>query len=182
MQRLFLAVAVVMVVLPAAQAGELQRGDLELGVEFSRSTIDFGSVEGMDLGEVTSTRVRSQLGWFLAAHHEIGLYVNYDQSKYSNSFLGSSTFDSSEYGLFYEFHFITSGSVLPYVGVAGGLIGGDIGDAYDLEYAVVGGFKLYPWEHAGFNVELDYGRLTANQDGAPDSTGVWVSAGILVKF
>ncbi|RMG47071.1 MAG: hypothetical protein D6718_04455 [Acidobacteria bacterium] len=182
MRKLVLVVVMLSFFLPAVRAGELKGGDVELGVNLSRVNLDFGSAYGMDLGTTTTTRLEGQIGWFLAARHEIGAYANYLRTTYKNPDFGSSTMDDSDYGVFYAFHFVTSGSILPFVGVAAGLIGGDTGDSYDMEYALLAGFKLYPWEHAGFNVDIEYGKLTASQQGAPDATGVWVNAGILLKF
>jgi hypothetical protein len=136
-----------------------------------------GSLSYNDINDVTLTTAELSYGRYLTEQHEVGLTTSYMRLKVS----GEGSLDGNELGAFYHLNFPMEGSVTPYLGVQASWIGGDLGDAYDFTYGVGGGFKIFPYEHAGFIVSAAYQKLKGAH-GYKDANGTTVNAGLVVRF
>jgi hypothetical protein len=96
--------------------------------------------------------------------------------------LADSDTDGTSVGAFYHFNFKTAGVVTPFLGVNVDMLGGDVGDLYDLEYGADVGIKLYPFDHGGVGFSLGYSKLKADIDGLPDADGLSLGVALLLKY
>lgn len=138
----------------------------------------------MDYGDFNSkeTDLRLSYGRYLTDMHEIGVSIGYFKQEVGEEDFGSVSADGSTLGAFYHLNFPTSGTVTPYIGVNAAWLGGDISDAYDFQYGVSAGIKIYPFENAGFSFGAAYQKLNGAESYIDDADGISVALGLLVRF
>jgi opacity protein-like surface antigen len=180
MRKIAIAALVLVLAAAPALAAETAQGDQELAFTFSYSDTDFGDVDGIDLGELKTTVLEGRWGYYLTGMHELGLDVSYAKTE-----LEDLDTDSTTLGIFYNLNFQTAGSAIPYIGAFVDTLSGDLGDSYSLAYGLEGGVKIYPWEHAGFNLRASWTQLTGDDNDGfeiPDADAIGLGAGLLVKW
>lgn len=181
--RYLVLVGLCVLALGAVEAGGLEKGDNEVAFEVLWSDTDFGSSSGSDLGSSEQTDLSLSYGWMVTARHEFGLLLGYFEEDLDGGdlFEDVST-DGTRLGGFYNFNFGATGMATPYVGAALSTLGGDLGDAFDLQYAVEVGVKLYPFDHGGVSIGLGYSELKADAPGLPDADALSLGIGLLLKY
>jgi hypothetical protein len=179
------AVALVLLIacVGGAAAGELTKGDKEAAFRFAYSNTDLGTSDGSDFGSVENIDLSITYGWLLTDRHQLGLLAGYlkEETDGGNLFEDSSV-DATRLGGFYAFNIKTKGILTPYIGASIASIGGDLSDAYNLQYGAEIGLKIYPFEHAGLSIGLGYAQLASDAEGLPDASGISLGAGLLIKY
>jgi hypothetical protein len=158
-----------------------EQGDNEVQLALSYVDLDLGEQNGFDAGERTDATFALSYGWYLTDHHEVGAVFQYQESEFQS---GGETAESDGigYGAFYHYNFGAGETATPFLGVRALGLGGDLGDAYDFQYDVTFGVKIYPFDHAGVLLAASYGELQGAEDNIPDADGLTVEAGILMKY
>ncbi len=166
-----------------AMAGELEKGDHEVTLRLSYTDTDFGTSGGIDFGSSKDTEIALTYGWLVTERHEFGFLAGYvrQELKGGDLFADSST-DGTQIGGFYAYNFDLEGMATPYIGVSVATLGGDLGDAYDLEYTAELGVKIYPFEHGGVSAGLGFFKMQADAPGLADADGFHFGVGLLIKY
>jgi len=157
-------------------AAGVAKGQNEVAGLITYADVDYGDSDSKE------TDLRLSYGRYLTDMHEIGVSVGYFKQELGDEDFGSVSVDGSTLGVFYHLNFPTSGTVTPYIGVNGAWLGGDISDAYDFQYGVSAGIKIYPFEHAGFSFGASYQKLNGAESYIDDADGISVAIGLLVRF
>lgn len=159
------------------------KGENEFSLSASYSKLDFGVAAGYDLGSTTDSSVGLSYGWMLTDMHEVGFVVSYMKQEFEGGdFFESMDTDGTGFGGFYNLNVKTTGNITPYVGASVIKYGGDMGDAYDIQYGIDGGIKLYPFEHGGIVFSLNYAKLKADMDEMPDADAIGLGVGMILKY
>jgi hypothetical protein len=142
--------------------------------------LTYANVDADDV-ETTDTRLDLAYGRYLTDSHEVGALVTYFENEID---IGpeSESVDGTGLGAFYHFNFQTAGMITPYLGVNASFLGGDIGDVYDFQYGIEGGIKVYPFEHAGILVGVEWSQLQSDVDGLDDADGLAFGVGLMIRF
>ena len=131
-------------------------GDKELNVSGSAMYMDPDNGDGS-----TSVYMIGSINWFFTDAFSLGVSLNGVWS------LQDEGDDSKSTGLYLEpnYHFNTSGSLVPYIGINGGMnfseYSGDTSN--DFSYGAQGGFKSFISENVAIKVE---GRYSAYESAA----------------
>lgn len=160
----------------SALADKPMAGDNELTARFSYADIDYGN------GSTTDTQLTATWGRYVTANHQFGLSVSYIEQEIDDDIFGNESTDGSELGVFYAYNFSTAGTTTPFVGIGASIIGGDLGDVYDLSYGLEAGLKIFPYKNAGFVFSVAYAELQAAESFIDDADGLRVGAGLLIRF
>lgn len=166
-----LAVSIGLSLPVASYADSKASGPNEFAGRISYTDVDYGSFDSQE------TQVELAYGRYLTDMHEVGVGVGYFKQEIEGESL-----DGSTLGVFYHLNFPMSGSVTPYIGVNAAWIGGDLGDAFDLQYGASVGMKIYPFEHAGVSIGVTYQKLNAAESYIEDADGLSVGVGLLIRF
>lgn len=183
MKRLFVCLLFLVVFGSAGRADVLNKGDKELAFDLAYSDTDLGSQSGFDFGKEKHTEITFTHGWYLTAHHEIGLLASYLKDEISSSdILVNSKTDALEYGVFYHYNILPDRKASPFFGLSVSGVGGDAGDVYDYAYGARFGIKAYPFDHAGFVGAVVFSKLNGAEDFIPDATSFGVAGGLIFKY
>lgn len=146
------------------------QGASEISGRLSYSDISAGD------SDITNTDLIFSYGRYLTKAHQIGFAVSYTEQE-----IDGFSVDGSSLGVFYTYNFVFPGIYTPFVGINFDWVGGDIGDVYDYGYGATIGYKIYPFEHAGFEVGVTYQELSGSE-GIADADGISFTVGLLIRF
>lgn len=148
MKKIIVAFLMITMVLGAASAfAATEAGDAELGVQFS-----FMDMSG-DNADAEMALIAGKFGWFLSDELSLGMTA---------SGVSISFDDGDVTQLFFElepnYHFNTTGSVVPYAGIHAGLsiAEGNGYDSNDFSYGLQGGIKSFLNDNAALDTQLRY--------------------------
>jgi hypothetical protein len=147
-KKIIVAFLMITMVLGAASAfAATEAGDAELGVQFS-----FMDMSG-DNADAEMALIAGKFGWFLSDELSLGMTA---------SGVSISFDDGDVTQLFFElepnYHFNTTGSVVPYAGIHAGLsiAEGNGYDSNDFSYGLQGGIKSFLNDNAALDTQLRY--------------------------
>lgn len=171
-----IAASILLSVPLAGFAGETAKGQNEMAGSLTYTNLDSGFIE------TTETQVDLSYGRYLTDSHEVGARVTYYETEIEEEGFGSESIDGMGFGVFYHFNFVTSSVVTPFLGANVSWLGGDVGDVYDFQYGIEGGIKVYPFEHAGVVIGLEWAQLQAAENYYDDADGLSFAVGLLIRF
>lgn len=161
---LFLALAV----LPASQALAVDslkgRGSLGAAVSLNHQEYDTGG----STSETDYLTINASLGYFFTDHIEINFSPYFTSTESDSGDGNTSTSIIYSYSANMKFNFYGEGwTVVPYIGVQGGISGYDSGDDnndQNFGYGGMGGLKVFFNESVSMNFELNYLQTEYDED------------------
>jgi hypothetical protein len=184
--RIFLSVCAVLATLAVSSAtfetAAMPR--MELSFNGSYSHLNFGSSGDTDLGSSGNLDLRARVGWLIGKGHLVGVFGGLTENERESRDLGIDIEqENSLIGVVYQYNFRTAGRGLPFVGVNGAVIGGDLGDSYDYSLGVEAGYKIFFTTHVGASFGMRVTELFEGRDDVdiPDASSTAAVIGLVFR-